>query len=56
MIFLPPSIEPIHRQIVSPNPSRLTVFVLLYNEVLSKAPSISGKAPSVMSLFSNVFQ
>ena len=40
VIFLLPSIEQIHQQIVSPSPCRLATFVMLLNEVLLKASSI----------------
>jgi hypothetical protein len=51
VIFLLPSMEPIHRQGVSPSPCCLAAFVTISNEVLSKAPSISTKATSVNSVF-----
>jgi len=40
VIFLLPSIEQIHQQIVSPSPCRLAAFVVLSNEVLPKTSSI----------------
>ena len=40
VIFLLPSIEQKHQQTVSPSPCRLPTFVMLSNEVLSKASSI----------------
>ena len=51
VIFLPPSMELIHQQIVSPSPCCLAACVMTSNQVLSKAPLISRKAPSVTSLF-----
>jgi len=52
VIFLPLSIEPVHWHIVAPCPCRLASFVMMSNEVLSKAPSIFRNAPSVSSPFS----
>jgi hypothetical protein len=40
VIFLLPSIEQIYQQTVSPSPCHLTAFVMLSNEVLSKASSV----------------
>jgi len=55
VIFLPPSMEPIHQQIVSPGPCCLAFFVMMSNEMLSKAPTISRKALSITSLFSTAY-
>ena len=47
LIFLPPSTDPVHKQIMSPSPYCLASSVMMSYEVLSKAPSLSRKAPSV---------
>lgn len=46
-LWLPLSMELIHQQIVSPSPCSLAACVMLSSEVLSAAPGISRKAPSV---------
>jgi hypothetical protein len=51
VIFLLPSMEAIQQQIVLPSSCRLATFVMMPYEVLSKAPSISRKDPSVTSVF-----
>ena len=43
VIFLPPSMEPVHHYSVSLSPCHLAAFVMSH-EVLSEAPSISVKA------------
>ena len=40
VIFLLPSIEQIHQQTMSPSPCCLAAFVMLSNEMLSKASSV----------------
>jgi len=50
VIFLPPSMEPIHHLSVSPTPCHLAVFVMSL-EVFLEAPSISRKAEVLLPLF-----
>ena len=45
VISLPPGMEPMQWQIMFPSPCCLAVFVMMSSQVLSKAPSVSRKAP-----------
>jgi hypothetical protein len=47
--------EPIHWQVVSSSPYCLAASIMMLCEVLSKAPSVYRKAPSVISFFSHCF-